>query len=132
MSNVPGAREVIAVTRRVLGTTIVLAAFGVLVMAMVLALDARSERDAARARVTGLQATITLLRRQIDSATKSIGELHGQVEWDKSHLLDCWTAIVRALPEDTIPADARTSMWAVRSGYPLDHYVSSCASDAVP
>jgi PASTA domain len=68
--------------------------------------------------------------------------LRGQIDWDKSHLLDCWTALVRLLPRTggpnnlhsilrTIPGELRTSIRSARTGRTLAHYVRNCESDAV-
>lgn len=71
-----------------------------------------------------------------------IRALRGQIDWDKSHLLDCWTALVRVLPRTggpnslqsilrAIPGELRTSIRSARAGGTLAHYARNCESDAV-
>ena len=133
-------------SRRILRTAIFAAVFLVLIGAAFATLRMRSERNDAKARATRLQAGVALLRsqlkgthitvdvlnQQIDSRDQTIEGLQGQVGWDKSHLLDCWTAIVRIVPRDSLPPTVRTSVWAARSGESLSHYIYNCATDAVP
>jgi hypothetical protein len=65
--------------------------------------------------------------------------LHGwrkQVDWDKAHLLDCWTALVRAVPSPHMRVIFGQPLGylaeAARDGGVLARYVRRCASDAVP
>jgi PASTA domain len=63
--------------------------------------------------------------------------LHRQIDWDKSHLLDCWTALVRILDRPRLDAIFGTpnNGYLIRSaetGRGVAYYVRRCASDAVP
>jgi hypothetical protein len=62
--------------------------------------------------------------------------LRGQVDRDKSHLLDRWTALVRVVPSSKMKDVFGRPMGyladAARDGGVLAHYVRRCAADAVP
>jgi hypothetical protein len=62
--------------------------------------------------------------------------LGGQVNWDKAHLLDCWTAIVRTLSPAELKQIFRVSNLSgvgtdVATSGSLGHYVRLCRSDAL-
>jgi len=119
---------------------------GVLIVAAIATIHTRSDRDRERARAKSLEASLRQLRtqlettnqivgslqREVDSGNKLIDGLRGQIDWDKSHLLDCWTAIARGVPMDSIPVSLPSLVGAARSGGTLGHFITSCASDAVP
>ena len=127
-------------------TAILVVLSGVLTVAAIATIHMRSERDKEHARAMTLEASLSHLRTQlestnqilgslqkeIDSGTKLVDGLRGQIDWDKSHLLDCWTAIARGVPMESIPVSLRPLVGAARSGATLGHFITSCASDAVP
>ena len=132
--------------RRALPAVVLVALSGLLVAAVVDALQVRSDRNQAQATADRLQMALVQLRarlqtsdqiigslqREIDSGNQLVDGLRGQIEWDKSHLLDCWTAITLVFPAESIPTSVRTSVGAARSGRSIGHYIENCAIDAVP
>ena len=132
--------------RRTLLAAVLLMLSGLLIAAVVVAAHMRSEREREEARVTHLQASIVQLnrrlrisdqiigslQREIDAGNKMVDGLRSQIDWDKSHLLDCWTAIARGVPIESIPVSLRSLVGAARSGATLSNFITSCASDAVP
>jgi len=127
------------VTRRIIATAVGLVLAAVLLAALLVTLRFRSERNAARNQVAQLEGhlesshqTQDALQSKVESTSELTDDLHAQIEWDKSHLLDCWTAIVGILPVKSMPKAVRGSIGAARSGESLDHYVMNCATDAVP
>ena len=112
-------------TRWIIATAVGLVLAALLLATLLVTLSIRSERNAAQGEVSQLEGRIAQLEGQL-------GDLRAQIEWDKSHLLDCWTAIVGILPVKSMPKAVRSSVWAARSGESLDHYVTNCATDAVP
>jgi hypothetical protein len=75
-------------------------------------------------------------QRLADHRRDVVDGLRDQVDWDKSHLLDCWTALVRVVPSPAMRRIFGGPMGyladAARDGGVLAHYVRRCASDAVP
>jgi hypothetical protein len=114
------------------------------------ALRLATERDAARAAAVELRQRLdrisvtldisdTLLaryRRLTSRGNETIDALHTQVDWDKSHLLDCWTVIVRTVDpsrlRDIFGSWPAYLVRAARDGATVAHFTRRCASDAVP
>jgi len=103
----------------------------------------RDERDAARFAVVAANESLStsndallLTRKSSSRRLEIVRGLRGQVEWDKSHLLDCWTALVRVVPGTKMKAIFGRPLGylaeAARDGGVLAHYVRRCAADAVP
>jgi hypothetical protein len=131
---------------------VVLILVGTLVASLVTADRLRDERDAARTSLVGVRrqlssraADLRFANHLTESYQQSdeqqrviIRGLRSQIEWDKSHLLDCWTALVRVLPRARLERIFPTAegTWdpvaAARRGGSLRRYIGRCASDAVP
>jgi hypothetical protein len=110
----------------------------------------RAERDDARAALASVSSSVLTSKERLDLMTESraryqrladhrrdvVDGLRDQVDWDKSHLLDCWTAIVRVVPSPTMRRIFGGPLGyladAARDGGVLAHYVRRCAADAVP
>ena len=132
--------------RRLLRIAVPVAVVVILLVTVGAMLHMRSERDRAQAMASRLRASVAhleslldtsdqvikSLHKEIDSGNQIVDGLRGQIEWDKSHLLDCWTAIARGAPIESIPVSLRSLVGAARSGATLSHFITSCASDAVP
>jgi hypothetical protein len=134
------------VTRSLLRIAVPVAVVVLLLVTVGETLHMRSERNRAQAMASRLRASvgqlesrletsdqvIESLHKEIDSGNQIVDGLRGQIEWDKSHLLDCWTAIARGVPIESIPVSLRSLIGAARSGATLSHFITRCASDAVP
>jgi hypothetical protein len=110
----------------------------------------RAERDEARAALGAANSSLMVtnarlgVERQLrDRYTRLanhrrdvVGGLRDQVDWDKSHLLDCWTGLVRVVPSGTMTRIFGRPLGylaeAARDGGVVAHYVRRCAADAVP
>jgi hypothetical protein len=107
---------------------------------------ASSQREAAQDRVERLQLLVTslqtenaglmgnnkLAQSEFASASVEIQGLQGQVGWDKSHLLDCWTVIAREVPPATMPDSLEPLRQAARPTGSTARLITRCVSDAVP
>ena len=134
-------------------TAAVVVAVLALVASTVVAAEAgrvRDERDEARLALASASQSAMVAAEVLGQTTQSrsmykrlsahrgevVRGLREQVEWDKSHLLDCWTALVRVIPPRTMHTIFGTPLGylgdAARDGGVLAHYVRRCASDAVP
>jgi hypothetical protein len=107
-------------------------------LAVVARLQTTVQEDSLRSatleqQVQSLQGRVDSLQGQVDSLSNDVNSLNGQVEWDKSHLLDCWVLIQRLAPAGLLSHDLATypvsSEHTARSTPTL---VSRCASDALP
>jgi hypothetical protein len=94
----------------------------------------RDQRDTARWALVASNAALSISDRSLESTRKAaerrleiVRGLRDQVEWDKSHLLDCWTAIVRTLPGRHLRVIFGSPLGyladAARDGGVLAHYV---------
>ena len=107
---------------------------------------ASAQREAAQDRAGSLQILVTNLqtenaglrsRVQLDqsefvAASVQVQGLQGQIGWDKSHLLDCWTVIARVVPPATMPDSLEPLRQAARPTGSTAGLITRCASDAVP
>lgn len=137
-----GVRIALAVTVVVLTAGVAIAADEVVRL--------REERDDARVALAGADHSVLTTnerlhvmsesrarnRRLADQRRDVVDGLRDQVDWDKSHLLDCWTALVRVVPPTTMHKIFGRPLGyladAARDGGVLAHYVRRCAADAVP
>ena len=55
----------------------------------------RATVQADNRQVPDLEQQVQSLNEQVDSLSTNLDGLNGQIEWDKSHLLDCWVIIKR-------------------------------------
>ena len=109
---------------------------------LVVANRARQERDLARAEVAKTRQEAQALQKAnstLRATNKQLNDAYqGQVGLDKSHLLDCWSVIVRLLPR-TGPgnnsmrsifgtSDLSSLIGIARTRFGLPHYVRRCAS----
>jgi hypothetical protein len=119
-------------------------------LAVVEVIHLRAERDDARAALAMASSSVLTSNERLDLMTESraryerladhrrdvVDGLRDQADWDKSHLLDCWTALVRVVPSPTMKRIFGRPMGyladAARDGGVLTHYVRRCAADAVP
>jgi len=108
------------------------------------------ERDVARASAADLRtrlagkiyeldisdSLLTRYRMLSSRGHETIDALHTQVAWDKSHLLDCWTVIVRSIDRPRLREIFGGSIGylahAARHGATVAHFTRRCAADAVP
>jgi hypothetical protein len=94
----------------------------------------RLEQNASALRISN--TLVSRYRRLTARGEETIRALRTQVDWDKSHLLDCWTVIVRAIDRthlrDIFGAAPGYLIHAARVGGTLEHFTRRCASDAVP
>jgi hypothetical protein len=107
---------------------------------------ASSQQEAAQDRAEHLQVLVTSLQAEeaslssdikldqseFASASVQIQGLQGQVAWDKSHLLDCWTVIAREVPPATMPDSLEPLRQAARPTGSTAGLITGCASDALP
>lgn len=98
-----------------------------------------TERDASRAQARSLRSQLAYDRGQsayfetlASSLDARVSALQRSVAWDKAHLLDCWTVIVRKVPAGEMPHSARNARPAALLNRPLRREIGRCASDAVP
>ena len=125
-------------------------ALALVALTVVEVIHLRAERDAARAALARTSTSVLTSNERLGLMTESraryqrladhrrdvVDGLRDQVDWDKSHLLDCWTALVRVVPSPTMRRIFGGPLGyladAARDGGVLAHYVRRCAADAVP
>ena len=125
-------------------------ALALVALAVAELIHVRAERDDARAALASMSTSVLTSKERLDLMTESraryerladhrrdvVDGLRDQVDWDKSHLLDCWTALVRVVPSPTMGRIFGAPLGyladAARDGGVLAHYVRRCAADAVP
>jgi hypothetical protein len=129
------ARRPVRILAGIVGI-VAIAVSAVSAVATVSAVRMEHERDAATAALATARHQVVTEAAASRVATRkeaaTVHALHSQVEWDKSHLLDCWTAITRVMPRSGVPPRERYAIGAARSGRTLGYYIASCGSDAVP
>jgi hypothetical protein len=144
-----------SVGRKGVVAVVVLMVLGLIVASGLLLERLRADRDAAQSAANEAQRLVAessrrlafavrvnnSYRRSDGSQREVIQALRSQIRWDKSHLLDCWTAIVEVLARhggrgrlmDIFGPDEVTNLTrSARTGHSLAFYIQRCASDAVP
>jgi hypothetical protein len=127
-----------------------LLALALVALAVAEVIHLRGQRDDARTALARASSSVSTSNERLGLMTESraryqrladhrrevVDGLRDQVDWDKSHLLDCWTALVRVVPSPAMRRIFGGPMGyladAARDGGVLAQYVRRCASDAVP
>jgi len=106
----------------------------------------RDDRDSARLELAAAQRSLIVTTEQLDVATEvrdayersaahlrwTIDAMQQQMNSDRSHLIDCWTALVRTVPSETMASIfGRPPGYLgqpTRHGGVLANFVRSCAA----
>lgn len=98
-----------------------------------------SERDTTRAQIGRVRSQLVYERGQsayfshlVSSLDSRLDGMQRQVNWDKAHLLYCWTVVVRTIPRREMIRPARQRRDAALTTGSLGRNTARCATDAAP
>jgi hypothetical protein len=100
-------------------------------LATVARLRATAQADSRQ--VVNLEQQLQSSKERVDSLSNDVDGLWRQIDWDKSHLLDCWVLIQRIAPAEILSHDLATNtVPSEHTARSTPNLVNRCASDAIP